>query len=136
MYLFCLSNTEVSKLLPVSHDLYEVNYLKQGFGACVRFYHPKHHIDGEDCGHPTKWQTLEDAAAGVWAETSFCRAVFLAERFKEAEDIQLNRPWLDRGRPRLKKLWLSHHQWSISDQKYRQKTCMDNLDTINHQTSH
>lgn len=81
----------------------------------VSLYHPERHVDEEDCRHPTKRQTLEDAAAGVWAVASLSRTVFFPRWIQEAQNIQLHGAPLHRGHSRHKQL--SHQRWTIPEEK-------------------
>lgn len=74
-------------------------------------YHPEHHIDGEDRGHASKRQALEDAAAGVRPVASLRGAVFIPERIQEAESVQLCSRALRRGRSRHQQLSVRHQRW-------------------------
>lgn len=74
----------------------------------VCLYHPDDHVDGEDRGHTSKRQTLQDAAAGVWAVASLSCAVFLRERVEETRHIQLRASPLRGGRSRHKQLRMRH----------------------------
>lgn len=86
-----------------------------GVWVCVSLYHPEHHIDGEDRGHPSERQTLEDAAAGVRAVASLSSAVVLPERVQEAQGAQLHSPPLHRGRSRHKQLRVCHQHRTMPE---------------------
>lgn len=83
----------------------------------VSLYHPKDNIDCEDSGHPSKRETLQDAAAGVRAIASLCSAVFLPERVQDAQSIQVCSAPPHRGRSRRKQLRVRHQHWTISEGK-------------------
>lgn len=77
--------------------------------VCMSLYHPQHHIDGEDRGHPSKWQALEDAAAGVGAVASLSRAVLFSKGIQEAQSAELHSaPLCHGGRSHHKQLRVRH----------------------------
>lgn len=90
-------------------------------GLCVSLYHPQHPIDGEDRGHPSKRQPLEDTAVGVRAVASLSGAVILPKLVQEAQNIQLHSSPLHRGRARHKQLRVRHQRWTIPEGENRDK---------------
>lgn len=79
-----------------------------GVCVCARVYHPEHHVDGEDSGHPSERQALQDAAARVRVVTSLNRAVLFSKRVLETGQIGLRGPPLHRGRCRHKQVRMLH----------------------------
>lgn len=87
-----------------------------GGWVCVSVYHPEHHIDGEDRGHPSKRQTLQDAAVGVRAVAFLSSAVVVPQRVQEAQNIQLHISPLHMGRSRHKQLRVRHQHGIIPEE--------------------
>lgn len=85
--------------------------------VCARVYHPEHHVDGEDSGHPSERQALQDAAARVQVVTSLSRAVLFPERVQEAGQIRLSGPPLHRGRCR--------HKWVRMLHQHKTRICRE-----------